>query len=167
MTTPTVNRLAAFLEGLATADPATLDALSGTPKTLNCGTYSNLEDPWVAAAFRELQARFARICAGLDFETLMDIARSDLDARAVAKHVAGELRARAAHPGDEPEPPSWEALDATLREHLTTVAHRFLRFETLESRHRDALDFREVGFGSVRDALTYAYFMGVRARDRK
>jgi hypothetical protein len=102
--------------------------------------------------------------SGFDLDTVIDIAGGDLDARAVARHVLGELRARAVHPGEPAAPPRWDALDAGLRENLATVAHRFLRFGALESHHDEARDFQRVGYADVRDALAYAYFMGFNAR---
>lgn len=163
MTTTTVTRLVAHLEGLAREDAHALPALANAPEMLNCGAFNNLEYPWRAAAFREVQKRLARIAASLDFETLMDVAGGELDGRAVARHVHEALRAQRVHPEDPTPPPRWEVLDPKLREDLTTVAHRFLSFQTLEHRHRDSLDFQEVGCGSLRDALVYAYFMGLNA----
>lgn len=167
MTMPTVNRLASRLEALAREDLQALAALASAPETLYCGVFNNLEHPWRAAAFREVQSRVSRIVAALDFETLMDVARGDLDGRAVARHVHGAVRNRQAHPDDPPSPPAWEVLDPKLREDLRTVAHRFLSFQTLEVRHRDSLDFQEVGCASLRDALAYAYFMGLHAHDAR
>ena len=44
---------------------------------------------------------------------------------------------------------------------LTQIAQRILRIETLESRHRDSLDFREVSVLELRDALEAAYNAGI------
>jgi len=164
MTTPTVNRLAAFFEGMARSDAGRLEALAEASKTFHTGKVNEVENLWQAAAFRELQSRYGVIIEALDLDTVIDIAAADLDASAVAKHVLAELRARKSHPHDPPAPPPWAALDAGLRQDLTTVAHRFLRFEVLESRYDESRDFRQVGFADVRDALAYAYFMGLRAR---
>ena len=43
---------------------------------------------------------------------------------------------------------------------LTDIAQRHLRIETLESRHRDSLDFHEVSVLELRDALEAAYRAG-------
>ena len=164
MTTPTVMRLAAFFEGVARNDTGRLAALAEASEMFHNGKINAAENLWRAAAFRELQARYASLVSGLDLDTVIDIAGGDLDARAVARHVLGELRDQAAHPGDPAAPPPWNALDAGLRANLATVAHRFLRFGALESRHNEARDFQRVGYADVRDALAYAYFMGFNAR---
>jgi hypothetical protein len=44
---------------------------------------------------------------------------------------------------------------------LTDIAQRHLRIETLESRHRDSLDFHEVSVLELRDALEAAYCAGI------
>ena len=44
---------------------------------------------------------------------------------------------------------------------LTRIAQQYLRIETLESRHRDSLDFREVSVMELRDALEAAYRAGI------
>ncbi|WP_374297593.1 hypothetical protein [Sphingomonas sp.] len=44
---------------------------------------------------------------------------------------------------------------------LTRIAQHHLRIETLESRRRDSLDFREVSVMELRDALEAAYKAGV------
>lgn len=44
---------------------------------------------------------------------------------------------------------------------LTQIAQRILRIETLESRHRDSLDFHEVSVWELRDALEAAYNAGI------
>ncbi len=44
---------------------------------------------------------------------------------------------------------------------LTQIAQRILRIETLESRHRDSLDFHEVSVLELRDALEAAYNAGI------
>ena len=44
---------------------------------------------------------------------------------------------------------------------LTDIAQRHLRIETLESRHRDSLDFHEVSVLELRDALEAAYRAGI------
>jgi hypothetical protein len=164
MTTPTVTRLAAFFEGLARNDAGRLQALADAAQMFHNGRLNDAENLWRSAAFRELQQRYAALVQGFDLDTLIDIAAGDLDARAVAKHVLGELRAKAAQPDDPASPPPWGAIDAGLRASLATVAHRFLRFSALESRHDEAWDFQRVGFADVRDALAYAYFMGFNAR---
>ena len=44
---------------------------------------------------------------------------------------------------------------------LTRIAQSKLRIETLESRHRDRLDFHEVSVWELRDALEAAYNAGL------
>lgn len=44
---------------------------------------------------------------------------------------------------------------------LTRIAQQHLRIETLESRRRDSLDFREVSVMELRDALEAAYNAGI------
>lgn len=44
---------------------------------------------------------------------------------------------------------------------LTRIARQHLRIETLESRHRDSLDFHEVSVLELRDALEAAYCAGI------
>ncbi|MFZ5637036.1 MAG: DUF6900 domain-containing protein [Pseudomonadota bacterium] len=44
---------------------------------------------------------------------------------------------------------------------LTDIVQRHLRIETLESRHRDSLDFHEVSVLELRDALEAAYRAGI------
>lgn len=165
MTTPTVMRLAAFFEGMARNDADRLAALADASELFHNGKFNAAENLWRGAAFRELQGRYAALVGGLDLDTVIDIAAGDLDARAVAQHVLEKLREQAAHPGDPAAPPPWGAINAGLRAHLTTVAHRFLRFGSLESRHDEARDFQRVGYADVRDALAYAYFMGLNARN--
>ncbi len=163
MSTPTVTRLAAFFEGLARNDAGRLQALAEAAQMFHNGRLNDAENLWRSTAFSELRQRYAALVQGFDLDTLIDIAAGDLDAREVARHVLGELRAEAAHPGDPASPPPWGALDAALRASLTTVAHRFLRFGSLESRYDEERDFQRVGFADVRDALAYAYFMGFNA----
>ena len=49
----------------------------------------------------------------------------------------------------------------TANELFTRIAQTHLSIETLETRHRDSLDFHDVGVWSVRDALQAAYEAGV------
>ena len=44
---------------------------------------------------------------------------------------------------------------------FTRIAQTHLHIETLETRHRDSLDFHDVGVWCVRDALRAAYEAGV------
>lgn len=44
---------------------------------------------------------------------------------------------------------------------LTDIAQCHLRIETLESRHRDSLDFHDVSVLELRDALEAAYRAGI------
>ena len=44
---------------------------------------------------------------------------------------------------------------------FTRIAQTHLSIETLETRHRDSLDFHDVGVWSVRDALQAAYDAGL------
>ena len=46
---------------------------------------------------------------------------------------------------------------------LQDIAQRHLGFETLESRHTDSLDFRDVSVRGVRAALEAAYRAGLTA----
>jgi len=52
---------------------------------------------------------------------------------------------------------------------LTRIAQQHLRIETLESRHRDSLDFHEVSVLELRDALEAAYRAGIEQgrKDKK
>jgi hypothetical protein len=52
---------------------------------------------------------------------------------------------------------------------LTRIAQQHLRIETLESRHRDRLDFHEVSVLELRDALEAAYRAGIEQgrKDKK
>lgn len=52
---------------------------------------------------------------------------------------------------------------------LTRIAQQHLRIETLESRHRDSLDFHEVSVLELRDALEAAYRAGIKqgSKDKK
>ncbi len=44
---------------------------------------------------------------------------------------------------------------------FTRIAQTHLHIETLETRHRDSLDFHDVGVWCVRDALQAAYEAGI------
>ena len=44
---------------------------------------------------------------------------------------------------------------------FTRIAQTHLHIETLETRHRDSLDFHDVGVWCVRDALQAAFEAGV------
>lgn len=44
------------------------------------------------------------------------------------------------------------------------AAQRYLRVETLETRHSDCLDFHEVSVWALREALEQAYLAGRNAR---
>ena len=44
---------------------------------------------------------------------------------------------------------------------LTRIAQTHLSIDTLETRHRDSLDFHDVGVWSVRDALQAAFEAGL------
>ena len=52
---------------------------------------------------------------------------------------------------------------------LTRIAQQHLRIETLESRHRDSLDFHEVSVLELRYALEAAYRAGIEQgrKDKK
>jgi hypothetical protein len=52
---------------------------------------------------------------------------------------------------------------------LTRIAQQHLRIETLESRHRDSLDFHEVSVLELWDALEAAYRAGIEQgrKDKK
>ena len=52
--------------------------------------------------------------------------------------------------------PSANDRDATL----ARIARETLRVSTLQPRHRDALDFHDLGVGSIREALERAYEAG-------
>jgi len=163
MNTPTMLRLAAFFEGLARAEPSRLESLAQAAPVCHSGKFNDGENLWKAAAYRELQSRYAAIVASFDVDLLMDIARGELDVGAVAKHVLGAIKEERQHP-EVPRPaPPWKALDATLREDLTTVAHRFLRFKSLDRPEGSEAAFKELSFIEVREALVYAYFMGYEA----
>lgn len=56
----------------------------------------------------------------------------------------------------------WQALDDEEREALALMAARLLDVETLQTRHRDALDFKEVAVWTLREALARAYLAGSR-----
>jgi hypothetical protein len=64
-------------------------------------------------------------------------------------------------------------IDARAMNHLDTrltrIAQQHLRIETLESRHRDRLDFHEVSVLELRDALEAAYCAGIEQgrKDKK
>lgn len=49
----------------------------------------------------------------------------------------------------------------TATELFTSIAHTHLSIETLETRHRDSLDFHDVSVWCVRDALQAAYEAGI------
>lgn len=49
----------------------------------------------------------------------------------------------------------------TANELFTRIAQMHLSIETLQTRHRDSLDFHDVGVWSVRDALQAAYEAGI------
>lgn len=166
MTTPTVARLLAYFEGLESHNRPLLSALAGAYGPLCGGGGERSSDPLKAAAFQEVKDRCAGFLQVLDLEIIWGIASGELDALALARHVLDVKRNREAHPDDPPEPPRWDALDKTLRQHLCTVAHRFMRVPSLEARHSDSLDFHTVDFASAREALVYAYFMGLNARNQ-
>ena len=54
----------------------------------------------------------------------------------------------------------------TTNDLFTRIAQTHLSIETLETRHRDSLDFHDVGVWCVRDALQAAYDAGL-AEGRK
>lgn len=54
-------------------------------------------------------------------------------------------------------------MSATVRQQLDRIALTHLDFETLETRHRDSLDFRDVSAGCVLSALEAAYEAGRQA----
>jgi hypothetical protein len=65
-----------------------------------------------------------------------------------------------------PELAKWSETTPAMRQVLCNFANRHLGLPTLESRHGDRLhgdrlDFAEVSVWSVRDALLYAYTLGV------
>jgi hypothetical protein len=49
----------------------------------------------------------------------------------------------------------------TTTDLLTRIAQMHLSIDTLETRHRDSLDFHDVGVWCVRDALQAAYDAGL------
>ena len=49
----------------------------------------------------------------------------------------------------------------TTTDLFTRIAQMHLSIDTLETRHRDSLDFHDVGVWSVRDALQAAYEAGL------
>ena len=54
-----------------------------------------------------------------------------------------------------------------LDELLADIARRHMRFETLQPRGRDSLDFRDVSVRGARDALQEAYEAGRAAGARE
>jgi hypothetical protein len=55
----------------------------------------------------------------------------------------------------------------TANELFTRIAQTHLAIETLETRHRDSLDFHDVGVWCLRDALQAAYEAGIAEGLRK
>ena len=49
----------------------------------------------------------------------------------------------------------------TTNDLFTRIAQKHLSIDTLETRHRDSLDFHDVGVWCVRDALQAAFEAGV------
>jgi hypothetical protein len=49
----------------------------------------------------------------------------------------------------------------TANELFTRIAQTHLHIQTLETRHRDSLDFHDVGVWCVRDALQAAFEAGI------
>lgn len=53
--------------------------------------------------------------------------------------------------------------DDVMDQRLTLIAQEECAFETLETRHRDSLDFRDVAVWCLRNALVAAYRAGAEA----
>ena len=49
----------------------------------------------------------------------------------------------------------------TTKDLFTRIAQKHLSIDTLETRHRDSLDFHDVGVWCVRDALQAAFEAGL------
>jgi hypothetical protein len=56
---------------------------------------------------------------------------------------------------------------STVDELVAAIAKEKLRFDTLETRNSDSLDFHEVAVWSVRDALLAAYKAGMASAREK
>lgn len=56
---------------------------------------------------------------------------------------------------------------AAVTGELDKIARDFLKINTLDTRHRDSLDFHEVAVWSVREALAQAYAAGHRAYEER
>lgn len=129
---------------------------------------------WALAA-RVEQLRRHPLVAMLDDELLAAIASRGVDPCVEARYLVMRLReaeeeaaaeAGLAPPRGHAERPRRPDLPSTalaqMEATLRIIARGHLGFETLETRHRDSLDFRSCSVGCVRAALVEAYEEGWR-----
>jgi hypothetical protein len=125
------------------------------------------EDGWrfaLAHQAHELDGRLCVLVTAEDRPILAVDTQGSTYARyvAVLPNVLYSPPAAAEEPGPiPPELAKWAETTPALRQVLASIASRYLSMPTLESRRSDRLDFAEVSVWSVRDALLYAYTLGV------
>jgi len=121
---------------------------------------------WQRVALDEMRSRSARLTDVFDDELLAAIASGAINPSAEAsvlktkleeaeRDQAGEPFALAATAG---VPPSIEA----MRESIARLALKHFGFTTLEARNSDSLDFKDVAVWCAREALSEAFYEGVR-----
>lgn len=127
------------------------------------------EDAWRKVLTYQQAEGYGRLCILVTAEARPVLA-IDTQGSTYARYVAmiPELIYR---PQPEPDedwsdllPPSavtWENSPASVRALVERIAIQRLHFETIEERRSDRLDFHEVSVVSVRDALLYAYTLGM------
>jgi len=125
------------------------------------------EEGWrqaLAHRANEVSGRLCLLVTAQDRPILVVDTQGANYARYVAIMPSVVYRAPELPDGMGPMPPElvrWAGVQESTRQVLSRIALEQMRVPTLEARDSDRLDFHEVSVWSIRDALLYAYTLGL------
>lgn len=154
--------------GLVVLSPAQFDDLANTLLQERDWLGRLWEDAWRQVLTYQQAEASGRLCVLVTADGRPVLA-IDTQGSTYARYVAVIPELIYRHPPEPedfselltPQAATWENSPASVRALVQRIAVQRLDFETIEERHSDRLDFREVSVLRVRDALLYAYTLGM------